>query len=66
MVTSYHSTRQMPKAPTRLNPAKARVALRSDIARVERWLEVCSEEDRPKAEKNLEALNRVLAGTYDR
>ena len=62
MVTSYHSTRQMPKAPTRLNPAKARVALRSDIARVERWLEVCLPEDREKAQANLEHLKKTLRG----
>ena len=62
MVTSYHSTRQMPKAPTRLTPAKARVALRSDIARVERWLEVCPPEDREKAQANLEHLKRALRG----
>jgi len=52
----------MPKAPTRLNPAKARVALRSDIARVERWLEVCPPEDREKAQANLEHLKKALRG----
>ncbi len=61
---NYDSTRPLPKAPRRLNPAKARAALRSDIARVERWLEVCPDEDREKAERNLECLRKVLEGTY--
>lgn len=59
---TYHSTRPMPKAPKKLNPAKARAAIRSDIARVERWLEVCPEEDREKARENLECLKRALRG----
>ncbi len=59
---NYDSTRPLPKAPTRLNPAKARAALRSDIARVERWLEVCPDEDREKSEANLECLKRALRG----
>lgn len=62
MVMPYDSTRPMPKAPTRLTPAKARVALRSDIARVERWLEVCPPEDREKAQANLEHLKKALRG----
>ncbi|OQB45557.1 MAG: hypothetical protein BWY00_01740 [Firmicutes bacterium ADurb.Bin153] len=66
MTMPYDSTKPMKKAPKRASLHKIRTAIQSDIARVERWLEVCSEEDRPKAEKNLEALNRVLAGTYDR
>lgn len=66
MTMPYDSRRPLPKAPKRARLHKIRTAIQSDIARVERWLEVCPEEDRPKAEKNLEALNRVLAGTYDR
>ncbi len=64
MVTSYHSTRPLPKAPKRADVVKIRAALYSDIKRVERWLEVCPEEDRPRAEKNLEHLKKVLEGTY--
>ncbi len=58
----YDSTRPLPKAPSKLNPAKARAAIRSDIARVERWLEVCPPEDRERAQANLEHLKKTLRG----
>ena len=56
MVTSYHSTRQMPKAPTRLNPAKARAAIRSEIAAAQRYKEICEAGDLPKVEAKIECL----------
>lgn len=61
---TYHSSHPLPRAPKRANVHKIRTAIQSDIARVERWLEVCPEEDRPKAQKNLECRKKVLGGTY--
>ncbi len=61
---TYHSSHPLPRAPKRADIVKVRAALYSDIMRVERWLEVCPEEDRPKAQKNLECLKKVLGGTY--
>lgn len=62
MVTSYHSTRPLPKAPAKLTPAKARVAIRSDIAAAERYLEICPEDERPMVMKRIEHLKRVERG----
>lgn len=62
MVTSYHSTRQMPKAPTRLNTAKARAAIRSEIAAAQRYKEICEAGDLPKVEAKIECLWRAYRG----
>ena len=58
----YDSTKPMKKAPKRADVYKVRTAIQSDIARVERWLEVCPPEDRKKSEANLEHLKRALRG----
>ena len=59
---NYDSTRPLPKAPTRLTPAKARAALRSDIAAAERYMEICPEDEREKVMRKIECLRRVERG----
>lgn len=59
---NYDSTRPLPKAPRKADVTKVRAALRSDIMRVERWLEVCPDEDMAKSEANLEHLKKALRG----
>jgi hypothetical protein len=52
----------MPKAPTRLNPAKARAAIRSEIAAAQRYKEICEAGDLPKVEAKIECLWRAYRG----
>jgi len=62
MVMPYDSTRPLPKAPSKLNPAKARAAIRSEIAAAQRYKEICEAGDLPKVEAKIECLWRAYRG----